>query len=304
MERVKRMDNKELLNKLGGLEDHEIEKVAEEFPPLSDEDKSRIIQKCLDKTTDTDGAEGETVSGTEIYSRPKWYKFAATAAAIAIAAIGICGTVYLTRNMSDPSASDKQNQSTSAQGAAVSSYTITEHVKENEKTNTAVVTSAPVTTTTATEKPYVAYTTETSSTSSETTSSTTETTTETDVTTIDPLNTETTAAATEPATETHTETVTVKLPVGYWKSEEDGRERYWLFYHDGSGGKFHFAETGTGLSFTVDAEEDHAVFHFGSADESTKARITWYNSESFAIDWEETNSHELFEADPDEKIED
>lgn len=294
------MDNKDLLNKLRGLEDQELEKIAEEFPPLNDADKARIISKCLEKTNDTDNPEGVTVSGTEKYKRPVWYKFAATAAALTLAVLGLGGTVYLTKNMKDPSASDMANQSTSARGAGAGTYTISEQVKENAVTT--VVTSTSLVTTTTTCTSSSVSTTDSTSTTNDTTTSTTDTTTETSTATADPMNTETTAV-TEPSTETHTETTTVKLPVGYWSSEYEGKERHWLFYHDGSGGKFHNAETGMGLAFTIDTYDETVIFHIGSSEDSSKARITWYNADSFAIDWEENDIHEVFTFDPDEKIE-
>ncbi len=74
------------------LDDMDIDRIAQDFPVLSDDEKERIfamserkynIENNLNAATDNDIDE-EAVSGVERYKRPAWYKYASAAAALVL----------------------------------------------------------------------------------------------------------------------------------------------------------------------------------------------------------------------------
>ena len=80
------------------------DKIAKEYPSLSDSAKERMFNMAKKKmNTNNDVNETKTnnnsVHGVEKYNRPRWIKFAGVAAAVAIIAGGIAGESYLLGNM-------------------------------------------------------------------------------------------------------------------------------------------------------------------------------------------------------------
>lgn len=97
-------NEKDFMNQLNNLDDLSVEEIAENYPALDEHSKKRILKKCMKKSgfstdTDDDGREEIIVSGTERYNRASWYKYAASAAAFVIAAVGITSVVLLHRNL-------------------------------------------------------------------------------------------------------------------------------------------------------------------------------------------------------------
>lgn len=85
-----------------GLDDMDIDMIAQEFPVLTDDEKEKIFamserKYSLGDNTDNDYSDTDdvVVSGVEQYKRPSWYKYASAAAALVIAIGGISGSVLL-----------------------------------------------------------------------------------------------------------------------------------------------------------------------------------------------------------------
>ena len=123
------------------------DKIAKEYPSLSDSAKERMFNMTKKKmnannNTNETNTNNNSVHGVEKYNRPRWIKFAGIAAAVAIIAGGIAGESYLLGNMKKSAPS---SVITSEPGAAVTSET---------GTTTGVTTTAEdaeTTTTTAAE---------------------------------------------------------------------------------------------------------------------------------------------------------
>ena len=89
------------------LDDMDIDRIAQDFPVLSDDEKERIfamserkynIENNLNAATDNDIDE-EAVSGVERYKRPAWYKYASAAAALVLMIGGLSGSfMIISRN--------------------------------------------------------------------------------------------------------------------------------------------------------------------------------------------------------------
>lgn len=108
-------NNKDFMRQLSNLDDFYVEEIAEKYPALSKKTKKRILKKCLkkDEFSDEYGREGErriTVSGTERYTRRHLYRFAASAAAAFVLAVGgITGMFMLNRNFGGNDVHDPDN---------------------------------------------------------------------------------------------------------------------------------------------------------------------------------------------------
>lgn len=114
-------NEKDFMNQLNNLDDLSVEEIAENYPALDEHSKKRILSKCMRKSgfstgIDDDGREEIVVSGTERYNRAPWYKYAASAAAFVIAAVGITSVVLLHRNLNGDNDFELDNP------PAVSSY--------------------------------------------------------------------------------------------------------------------------------------------------------------------------------------
>lgn len=90
----------------GVSDDTSVEKIAEEFPVLTDEEKERIFAMSEKKYNNESSTEdnfdpANQVSGVETVHRPKWYIAAYAAAAAVVLAAGTLGVVKLTSRMKD-----------------------------------------------------------------------------------------------------------------------------------------------------------------------------------------------------------
>ncbi len=300
-------NEKELEKLLRSLSEEAEEVIAEEYPPLDDAAHQRILMKCglTDELPDIKFEQNEmkeeiddfTVTGTELYKRPVWYKFAASAAAVVLAAAGIGGAIALSRN-GRPDIDPNHGASMSADTTDPEESTINGAVKATSPSAEAATESATVED--ATDYSPVISTTEV--TTEATTSSTTETTTAPEETT-DPAEAEEPTETTTTAAEEPTGPVEdAKLPEGYWVSESSEGKRYWVFFSDGSGGTYVDAGSGMGLGFMMDIEGTSLTFHIGSIDDDTPAQITWHGTDSFTLRWTEHDLEEEFSPDPEEHI--
>ena len=286
------------------------EELSKDLPPLSDEDKKRIADSVMKKLGGTasgnDDASAEpeiTVSGTEMYCRPKWYRYAASAAALVVAVIGIGGVVMMNRHSGGNQSGQSSQVSTGftvntfvapATTSAASSYAAT--------TTTSAVTTASLQTALAVVSETPAVSTETVSTSqtTETSASTAETTETTSVSSTTDTDTQTTSAST---TETEPVTTTASEPLpfreGVWKAESaDGNEREISFYSnpDGYGGSITATDDnpyGYGLPFQCEVEGNTIVFHIASVDNITRAEYTVIGEDTVTLDWDNGTSETL-----------
>ena len=150
-------------------------------------------------------------------------------------------------------------------------------------------TGSETTTSETTSEETTETTTETSTT--ETTTTTTETTTETTTTTTIPETT-TVIVETETAPETSpiSETVTVsqRFEPGIWWSTSSDGDRYFCFYSGSDSGSFRDQESGIGLSFEYEAEEnsDRIIFHIGDSSDSTYVTVNFADSSTAELTWD------------------
>ncbi len=80
--------------------DDMIEKIAEDYPVLTDEEKERMFAMSERKFNIAESkGEAEVVSGVERYKKPAWHRYAAMAAALVLVFGGIGGTLFPGRRM-------------------------------------------------------------------------------------------------------------------------------------------------------------------------------------------------------------
>ncbi|MBP5431875.1 hypothetical protein [Ruminococcus sp.] len=104
------------------LDDMDIEKIAQDFPVLTDEEKERIFAmserkyniesniKTDKNETKDDSEDGVVVSGVERYNRPLWHRYTSIAAAAVLAVGGITGSMLLLKKR--PSVINTTDQTT------------------------------------------------------------------------------------------------------------------------------------------------------------------------------------------------
>ena len=305
------MDKNEmkLYEMMHGQPEDRAEELSEFLPPLSDDDKKRIaesVMKKLDSNTqcsaDTSAEPEITVSGTEMYRRPKWYRYAASAAALAVAVIGIGSVALMNRHTGGNQGGQSSQVAT---GFTVNTFVATTTAAATTAaatTTTSAVTAAAVQTAPVVVSETPAVSTETVSTSltTETSASTTETTETTSVSSTTVTDTQTTAAST---TETEPVTTTASEPLpfreGVWKAESaDGSEREISFYSnpDGYGGSITATDDnpyGYGLPFQCEVEGNTIVFHIASVDNITRAEYTVIGEDTVTLDWDNGSSETL-----------
>ena len=244
----------DLFKLLSPSDDTDIEMLAEESP-LPDEDmQKRIVEKCLRKSGIEEELTEERVSA-EIFSRPRWTRFAASAAALVLAIAGGAGVMMINRSMKNSSPVISESSSVTVTRPAAETFT--EPGTSNELTDE-VREAAPgpsVTTVTA----YTAGTAETSA----------------------PYSPAVTATeAVQPETESETESAVSgepkesdqvihlpsngTLPYGYWKSSGSFGEMSWHFYSTNSGAMGECAVNG----------EYYGFFNYTS--DNGKITINWY----------------------------
>lgn len=92
------MKEKNELDVLENAEQSVIERLTAEYPPRDDKEKEKIFsmseRKFKDRSGITEKTTEQTVSGVEVYSRPKWQKFVSIAAAAALVVGGLGGGAY------------------------------------------------------------------------------------------------------------------------------------------------------------------------------------------------------------------
>ena len=283
------------------------EQISECFPPLSDEDKERItnaVMKKLENDSAQDHQEAEiTVSGTEMYRRPKWYKYAASAAAMLVAVIGIGSVAFLNRDQGGtPGRQSSQVTTGFTVNTFVASTTAADTTTAASTTTTAAVTDASVSAA-AYYSTAPAVSTESVSTSqtTEVSTSTAETTDTTAVTSAIDTDTQTTSAeTTEP--ENVTTTVPAELPFkeGVWIGEtsEAGSKRQVTFYANEGGyaGSFFAIEdnpNGVGAPFQCEVEGNTMIFHIFTVEDNTRAEWVAVDEDTVILNWENGTSETL-----------
>lgn len=135
---------------LNNLDDADVEKISETVPALDKQAKKRILEKCMSRMNETDFEYGNTVSGTEKYSRPHIMHYISTVAACLLAVVGIGGMIFINRNIGTPP-DDVQT----AQYTAVTTLggTTNKTISSFESTTVSTVTTAVVDTKEITEIP-------------------------------------------------------------------------------------------------------------------------------------------------------
>ena len=88
------------------MNDSDVERLAKDVPALDKSAVKRITESCINKMGDVSAVDkeyegGMQVSGTEIYSRPKYRRIIATIAACAAVFAGAVGIVHIGRTLSN-----------------------------------------------------------------------------------------------------------------------------------------------------------------------------------------------------------
>lgn len=209
-------EEKDFVNRLKDFDDDIVEEIAGSYPALNEETKERILKKCISAYGGESEENGEelTVSGTEPYTRPKWYKYASYVAVAVVAVVGVGSVAMLHRNMNTVDTFDMKNtpvftEESDDDSTAVATSTTAFNGKtfEGYMAGTATTTAQPaeeVTETTAesSAEKTTEKSTEKSSTPKRTTQPQAETPTRTTETT---LSAETVSTETEPTEEISTE---------------------------------------------------------------------------------------------------
>jgi len=163
--------NDELLNGFE-IDLETADRVAKEYPSLSDSAKERMFNMAKEKMNDTNADLTEndnSVKGVEIYNRPRWIKFAGMAAAVVLMAGGIGGGSYLLHNMKStaptPNSSIAEEVTTYVTGTVTTEAASVETTTGTQKAVSGAVTEVTGTT---------AITTTTSAAAAETTAAQTE----------------------------------------------------------------------------------------------------------------------------------
>ena len=157
--------NDELLNGFE-IDLETADRVAKEYPSLSDSAKERMFNMAKEKmnNTDADLTENEnSVRGVEIYNRPRWIKFAGMAAAVVLMAGGIGGGSYLLHNMKStaptPNSSIAEEVTTYVTGTVTTEAASVETTTGTQKAVSGAVTEVTGTTITTTNSAAAAETT-------------------------------------------------------------------------------------------------------------------------------------------------
>ncbi len=95
------MKEKNELDVLENAEQSVIERLTAEYPPRDEKEKEKIFsmseRKCKNRSDNIIRNEEQTVSGVEVYKRPRWQRFLSVAAAFAIVVGGVAGGAYAYR---------------------------------------------------------------------------------------------------------------------------------------------------------------------------------------------------------------
>lgn len=120
------MKEKNIFDALDNTEQGVIDRIAAEFPPQDNKEKERIFnmseRKFNDKIKNISNADEQSVSGVEIYRKPKWQKFVSIAAALTIFAGSITGGAFALRHLKGTNnisagSTDKNNAATDVENS-------------------------------------------------------------------------------------------------------------------------------------------------------------------------------------------
>jgi hypothetical protein len=263
------MNTKDEMSKEFDIDLETADRIAKEYPSLSDSAKERMFNMTKKKINITDIDEEDnnnSVHGVEKYNRPRWIKFAGMAAAVAIIAGGIGGGTYLLHKMKDSAPNTSATLET--EPATESSSFTTEAA-----TGSSVITS--ITTTTIT----------TAATTATTTTAISETTTE----------------ATETKSLTPEEQIAHNLTDNYWDYE--------CFFDIAARTRADYANKGIELKYTMQYggwTTDIDVVYYKTIDERLTEKTmdglkelynTYYGKNYdpfYSVNAEYTNNYELF----------
>lgn len=103
---------KDFMEHLTNLDDYSVEEIAENYPALEENQKRRILKKCLEKSNLSDDniqmtenndftEENDEVSGIEHYDKPIWHKYMSSVATLIVAIVGITSVIILRGNINN-----------------------------------------------------------------------------------------------------------------------------------------------------------------------------------------------------------
>ena len=153
------MNTKDEMSKEFDIDLETADRIAKEYPSLSDSAKERMFnmtKKKMNTTNTAYAANNNSVNGVEKYNRPRWITFAGMAA-VGIIAGGIGGGTYLLHKMKDsaPNTSATSGTETATESSSFTTEAATGSSVITSITTTTITTSA----TTATNTTAVAETT-------------------------------------------------------------------------------------------------------------------------------------------------
>ena len=97
------MKEKNMFDALENADQSVIDRLSAEFPPQDTREKEKIFKmserKFNNRSGNTSEADNHTVSGVEVYKKPKWQVFLSIAAAFVIVAGGITGGLYAKKHL-------------------------------------------------------------------------------------------------------------------------------------------------------------------------------------------------------------
>ena len=147
------MNTKDEMSKEFDIDLETADRIAKEYPSLSDSAKERMFNMTKEKINITDIDEEDNnnnVHGVEKYNRPRWIKFAGMAASVAIIAGGIGGGTYLLHKMKDsaPNTSATSGTEPATESSSFTTETATGSSVRTSITTTTITTAATTATTT------------------------------------------------------------------------------------------------------------------------------------------------------------
>jgi len=120
------MKEKNVFDVLENTDTSVIDRLSAEFPPQDDKEKERIFnmseRKFNNKMNNISKADDQSVSGVEIYKKPKWRRFLSIAAVFAVVAVGITGGSFALRHLNgnnniSAGSTDENNTATDAENS-------------------------------------------------------------------------------------------------------------------------------------------------------------------------------------------
>ncbi|WP_019679599.1 hypothetical protein [Ruminococcus flavefaciens] len=150
------MNMKDEMSKEFDIDLETADRIAKEYPSLSDSAKERMFnmtKKKINLTNAADEDNNDSVHGVEKYNRPGWIKFAGMAAAVAIIAGGFGGGTYLFHKMKDsaPNTSATSGTEPATESSSFTTETATESSVITSITTITITTAATTATTAVAE---------------------------------------------------------------------------------------------------------------------------------------------------------